>query len=95
MTNNEKQLQRVDMMNTPCPVVIAQCLFHYQKNVRTCIRSSSSSLLYITAEDVVFLQSALTFREPGRVVVDIAEGDVDGGGPSQSPQLAPHVLGLD
>lgn len=41
-------------MNTPCPVVIAQCLFHYQKNVRTCIRSSSSSLLYITAEDVVF-----------------------------------------
>lgn len=41
MTNNEKQLQRVDMMNTLCPVVIAQCLFCYRKCVNlhkvTCI----------------------------------------------------------
>ena len=37
----------------------------------------------------------LTFGESGGVVVDVAEGDVDGGGPCQPPQLAPHVLGLN
>ena len=38
---------------------------------------------------------ALTFGEPRRVIVDVAEGNVDNGGPSQSPELASHVLGLD
>lgn len=42
-----------------------------------------------------YWQTALTFGKAGRIIVDIAEGDVDGGGAGQPPQLAPHVLGLD
>lgn len=41
------------------------------------------------------IKRVLTFREPGWIIVDVAEGDVDGGGPGQAPELAPHVLGLD
>lgn len=41
------------------------------------------------------LYSQRTFRKPGRVVVDVYEADVDGGGPGQTSQLTPHVLGLD
>ena len=44
---------------------------------------------------IFFKKRALTFGEPGWIIVDIAEGDVDGGGPGQPAQLAPHVLGLD
>ena len=36
-----------------------------------------------------------TFGEAWRVVVDVAEADVDGGGAGQAAQLTPHVLGLD
>ena len=43
----------------------------------------------------LFFKYLLTFREPGWIIVDVAEGDVDSGGPGQPPQLAPHVLGLD
>lgn len=42
-----------------------------------------------------YWQVVLTFGKAGRIIVDIAEGDVDGGGAGQPPQLAPHVLGLD
>lgn len=66
-------------MNTPCPVVIAWCLFYYTK----------------TKVYIILYLNALTFREPGWIIVDIAEGDVHGGGPGQPPQLPPHVLGLD
>lgn len=38
---------------------------------------------------------SLTLVKHGRVVVDITEGDVDGGGAGEPPELAPHVLGLD
>lgn len=36
----------------------------------------------------------LTLGEAWRVVVDVAELDSDGGGPGQSTQVSPHVLGL-
>lgn len=36
-----------------------------------------------------------TFGEARRVVVDVAQADVDGGGAGQAAQLAAHVLGLD
>lgn len=61
-------------------------------------------LRYYRAEDVVkqplylnvyHLRMVLTFGEAGWIIVDIAEGDIDGGGPGQPSQLAPHVLGLD
>lgn len=38
---------------------------------------------------------SLTLIKHGRVVVDVAERDVDSGGASEPPQLAAHVLGLD
>lgn len=38
---------------------------------------------------------APTFGEARRVVVDVAQADVDGGGAGQAAQLAAHVLGLD
>ena len=37
----------------------------------------------------------LTLREARRVVIDVAEGDVDGGGGGKPPQLTSHVLGLE
>ena len=37
----------------------------------------------------------LTLVEHGRVVVDVAQRDVDRGGAGEPPQLAAHVLGLD
>lgn len=37
----------------------------------------------------------LTFGEPWRIIVDITEGDVDGGCPGKAAQLPSHVLGLD
>lgn len=36
----------------------------------------------------------LTLGEAWRVVVDVAQLDGDGGGPGQSTQVSPHVLGL-
>lgn len=39
--------------------------------------------------------AVLTLGEARRVVVDIGEGDADGGGSREPPQLARHVLGLD
>lgn len=39
-------------------------------------------------------KSTLTLVKHGRVVVDIAECDVDSCGAGQPPQLAAHVLGL-
>lgn len=42
-----------------------------------------------------YQQRGLTFGEPWWIIVDIAERDVDGGGPGQPPKLAAHVLGLD
>lgn len=37
----------------------------------------------------------LTLGEARRVVVDVGEGDADGGGPREPAHLASHVLGLD
>ena len=37
----------------------------------------------------------LTVSEARRAVVDVGEGDADGGGPRQTPHLPRHVLGLD
>lgn len=37
----------------------------------------------------------LTLGEAWRVVVDVGELDGDGGGPGESPQVPPHVLGLE
>lgn len=39
--------------------------------------------------------TCLTLVEHGRVVIDVAERDVDRGGTSEPPELAAHVLGLD
>lgn len=96
ITNNENQLQRADVMETPRPAVIAQCLFYYYKTCGSvCRHLQYYRCLQPLHVNVSSSQTALTFREPGRIIVDIAEGDVDGGGSSQPPQLAPHVLGLD
>lgn len=37
----------------------------------------------------------LTLVKHGRVVVDVTERNVDGGGPGEPPQLAAHVLSLN
>lgn len=96
MTNNENQLQRADMMKTPCPPVIAWCSFCYHKCVN--LRVVTRIIIVVKQPlhlNVCYLQTALTFGKPGWIIVDVAEGDVDGGGSGQAPQLAPHVLGLD
>ncbi len=49
----------------------------------------------IESDITAMMFKSLTFRESWWIIVDIAQGDVDGGGPSQPPKLAPHVLGLD
>lgn len=41
------------------------------------------------------VQDSLTLGKARRVVVDVAEGDVDGGGGGQTAQLTSHVLGLE
>lgn len=38
---------------------------------------------------------SLTLGELGRVVVDVGQRDVDGGGAGQASHLARHVFGLD
>lgn len=41
------------------------------------------------------LHWSLTLRELGRVVVDVGQCDVDGGGARQAAHLTRHVFGLD
>lgn len=36
-----------------------------------------------------------TFSKPWWIIVDVSQGDVDGGGSSQTPQLSTHIFGLD
>lgn len=95
MTNNEKQLQRADMMETSWPAVIARCSFRYRKRANQHIVTCISIAVKKPFGFNVYLQTALTFGKPGWIIVDVAEGDVDSGGTCQAPQLAPHVLRLD
>lgn len=62
------------------------CFFSEVQNPKVQTRAQSDNNTVI---------EKLTLGEAWRVVVDVGELDGDGGGPGESPQVAPHVLGLE